>query len=156
MVFVIIGTQKQPFNRLIKMLDESKELLNEEIVIQRGYTNIESDKYKSFDFVDEESFKSNIEKSDLIITQAGVGSIMNSLKYNKKIIVVPRLTKYKEHIDDHQIQIANKFENLGYVNYLKENDKLDDVILNIKSKELKKYIEDTSYITKLIDVIDNM
>ena len=156
MVFVIIGTQKQPFNRLIKMLDESKELLNEEIVIQRGYTNIESDKYKSFDFVDEESFKSNIEKSDLIITQAGVGSIMNSLKYNKKIIVVPRLTKYKEHIDDHQIQIANKFENLGYVNYLKENDKLDDVILNIKHKEIKEYIEDTSYITKLIDVIDNM
>ena len=156
MVFVIIGTQKQPFDRLIKMLDESEELLNEEIIIQKGYTNIENKRYITYDFLDEVKFEEYIKKADLIITHSGVGSIINSLKYDKKIIAIPRLSKYKEHMDDHQIEIANKFENLGYIATLKENESLDDCIKNIKNKEFEKYKEDTSYIDKLINVIDNI
>ena len=156
MVFVIIGTQKQPFDRLINMLEESKELLNEEIVIQSGYTKVQNSKYKSFDFLDEKDFQSYIKNSNLIITHGGVGSIVNSLKYDKKIIVIPRLFKFKEHMDNHQIEIANKFEKLGYIAVLKENEILDQLISNIKDKKFKKYIEDTSYVDKLINVIDNM
>ena len=156
MVFVIIGTQKQPFNRMIKILNESKELINEEVIIQSGYTKVENNKYKSFKFLNESSFEDYIKKADLIITHGGVGSIVNSLKFNKKIIVVPRLSKYKEHMDNHQIEIANKFEKLGYVAVLKENESLDETILDIKDKDFKNYAEDTSYINKLINVIDNM
>ena len=54
-------------------------------------------------------FNETIEKSDYIITHGGVGSIIDSLKKNKKVIAVPRLGKYNEHVNDHQVEIIESF-----------------------------------------------
>ena len=54
-------------------------------------------------------------KASFIITHGGVGSIISSLKLNKKVIAVPRLSKYNEHVNDHQLQIIEDFDKQGYI-----------------------------------------
>ena len=139
MVLVTVGTQKQSFIRMLKMVENSKSLENEEIIAQIGNTKFDSDKIKCFKFIKNEDMENYIEKADLIITHAGVGLIFECLHKNKRVIAVPRLKKYKEHINDHQLEICDMLEKEGYIISCLENDNLDEKINFIKSKELKKY-----------------
>jgi UDP-N-acetylglucosamine transferase subunit ALG13 len=55
------------------------------------------------------------EQATTIICQAGVGSIMLGLKKHKKVISIARLSKFDEHIDDHQLEILDVFSKSGVV-----------------------------------------
>lgn len=142
MIFVILGTQKQQFKRIIDYVLTSVELLDEEIVVQAGYTKYESENenFKLFTFMSSEDFESNILKADIIITHGGVGSIFSALEKNKKIIAVPRLEKYSEHVDDHQLEICNKLALDNYILYFnEEKDDFNDLVISCKEKNFKKY-----------------
>ena len=139
MVFVTLGTQKQSFKRLLDMVENSKELQNDEIIAQIGNTKYESKKIKCFDFVDSEKLDEYIKNAEIIITHAGVGSIFSGLHNDKKVIAVPRLKKYKEHINDHQLEICEEMTKEGYILSCLENEDLDEKIRKIRNMNLKKY-----------------
>lgn len=160
MVFVTLGTQKHSFIRIISKVLKSDILKDKEIIIQYGYTNIDNLKIpnniKVFDFVDENKFNEYVKDSEYVITHAGVGCILSAVKKDKKVITIPRLDKYDEHINNHQLQIARKFEKMGFVLYLKENQNLDSKIKDLDSFKIKKYNEDTKYLDKIQHSIDNL
>ncbi len=54
-----------------------------------------------------------INEADIIITHGGAGCIADALEKNKQVIVVPRLKKYKEHNNDHQLELASVLEKSG-------------------------------------------
>ena len=109
-----------------------------------------------FDLIDREKFSDLISKCDVLITHGGVGSIITGLQNNKKVIVAPRLAKYDEHMNDHQLQITENFSKAGYILPLYENDDLGKVLKDIKSFKPKKFKSNTSHMVKLIsDFIDN-
>ena len=89
----------------------------------------------------------------MIITHGGVGSIISGLKNNKKVIVCPRLHKYDEHENDHQLQITENFSKQGYVLSFLENDCLEKILKKIKKFEPKKYKSNTKNMIKLIEKI---
>lgn len=143
MILVTVGTQKQQFNRFFELIKKSKELKKEEIVAQIGYTKFESKRICTFDFIPLDEMDKYIDKADIVITHGGVGTIFSALKKNKKVIAIPRLEKYGEHINDHQIEICEELEKEGYILYYKDGiDSLDKLIKKIKSTNLKQY--DTS------------
>ena len=92
MILVLLGTQNNNFDRLLsgiqKCIDD--KIINEEVVVQAGYTVFESDKMKIFDFIEKDKMNDLIQEASLVITHAGVGSIIVALKNDKKTIVVPR------------------------------------------------------------------
>ncbi len=137
MILVTLGTQKQDFSRLLKYIEESN--IKDEIIVQAGYTKFESKKMKIFDFISYEKMEEYIKKADLIITHAGTGSVLTPLKYGKKVIVCSRLSKYGEHVDDHQQQLTEVLSEAGYVLELNENNKLDDLLKKIKTFKPQKY-----------------
>lgn len=149
MIFVTVGTQKQQFVRLLDLLENSKELLNDEIVVQAGHTEYESSKMKLIDFISYEEMEKYVDDSEFVICHGGVGSIFTALKRGKKVLVVPRLSKYKEHINDHQLEICEQLEKDGYILYLKDNDNFDKMIKKVRNKKNKKYESDRSFIEKL-------
>lgn len=149
MIFVTVGTQKQQFVRLLDLLENSKELLNDEIVVQAGHTEYESSKMKIIDFISYEEMEKYVDDSEFVICHGGVGSIFTALKRGKKVLVVPRLSKYKEHINDHQLEICEQLEKDGYILYLKDNDNFDKMIKKVRNKKNKKYESDRSFIEKL-------
>ena len=87
-----------------------------------------------------EDFESNVNESDLIITHSGVGTIVDAIKKRKHVVVYPRLAKFGEHVDDHQIEIAQSFEDAGLVVCCGENDSLADKIELARKKKYKTFV----------------
>ena len=130
MIFVILGTQKFQLNRLLKKLDQyvAQGLLQDEVIAQIGYSDYLPKNYKYYEFLNKEEFDKMVEKADIVFTHSGVGSIIDALNYHKPVIVFPRLAKYKEHIDDHQLDIAKAFSKKKFVLCCDETDELLDKI----------------------------
>tara|TARA_R110000787_G_scaffold59922_3_gene135816 strand:- start:10012 stop:10488 length:477 start_codon:yes stop_codon:yes gene_type:complete len=113
MILCLVGTSPYCFRRLIEVVD--KEIgVNYEVMVQKGYSNYSFVNSKSFDFIEGSKLKLLISKADLIITQGGYGSLMDSILENKKIIAIPRLEEYNEIVGD-QIELINYFEKKEYV-----------------------------------------
>ena len=74
MIFVILGTQKFQFNRLLKMLDTlvEKKVISEPICAQIGYSTYQPKYYEYHQFYSEEDFQKKIAESDYIIAHGGL------------------------------------------------------------------------------------
>lgn len=159
MIFVTLGTQDKNFDRLVSAID--KEIKNghikEKVVVQSGATNFESGDMEIVDYLSQEEFENYMKKCDLLITHGGVGSILTGLSHGKKVIAAARLAKYKEHINDHQVQIVKEFAKNGYILELEDFSKLNEVIKKSKKFKPNKYKSNTKNMIKMIeDYIDNI
>lgn len=107
MIFITIGTHPDQFDRLIRRVDEIAPQIKEEIIIQRGFTKYKPKNVKYFDFTD--NIDDYYKKARIVIAQSATSLIEFILKYGKPVITVPREAKYKEHINDHQVEFAEYF-----------------------------------------------
>lgn len=153
MIFVTLGTQKFQFNRLLKYIDEKKKSgeINEEVFAQIGNSDYIPTNYKFKDFLNKDEFEDYIKKADLVITHSGVGTIISAININKPVIVVPRLAKFGEHVDDHQLQIAESFSKKKLV--ISNGENINNLIDNIRlAKEYKfdTYVSSNEKIQKII------
>ena len=157
MILVLLGTQQNDFSRLLKAVDKAIEEGNikEEVIVQAGSTKYKSDRMKQFDLIPKDEIESLKKQAHFIITHGGVGSIVSSLKMGKKIIAVPRLQEYGEHVNNHQIEIVESFAKQGYIMKTTDLNNLSKVLSKIENFEPKKYISNTEKMIKLIsDYID--
>lgn len=153
MILVTLGTQKEPFTRLLDYIEKSN--IKDKIIVQAGHTKYESKKMQIFDFIPYEKMNEYIDEADLVITHSGTGSVLMPLKKGKKVIVCARLLKYGEHVDDHQKQLVEVFKDEGYVLELDENNTLDKLLKEIKKFKPKEYKSNTeNFIKKLKEEID--
>lgn len=158
MILITLGTQDKQFTRLLDMVQKEidKGNIKDKVVVQAGHTKYKSKDMEIFDLIDRDKFADLISKCDILITHGGVGSIITGLNNNKKVIVAPRLAKYDEHMNDHQLQITNNFSKEGYILPLYEDDSLEKVLKEMKTFKLKKFKSNTKNMIKLIsDYIDN-
>ena len=141
MILVLLGTQDKQFDRLLKEVSDLKEQgkIKEEVVAQIGCSKFRSKYIKAFDFVSKDEINDLIDKASLVIAHGGVGIITECLNKNKKVIVAPRLAKYKEHTNDHRLEITKEFAKNKYIIPFYENDNLEDKIKEAKKLKVKKY-----------------
>ena len=153
MIFVTLGTQDKSFDRLLKAIDREIENGNikDEVIVQAGYTKYKSKNMKIFDLISSDEFDELIKKCDILITHGGVGSILTGLKNNKKVIAAARLSKYKEHTNDHQKEIVEEFSKRGYIIELSDFKKLDEVLKEIKTFKPKKYKSNNDKFIKIVE-----
>ena len=154
MILVMLGTQNNSFHRL---LEEIEKLINsgkiqEKVVVQAGYTKYESKNMEIFGLISQEDLEKYQEKANYIITHGGVGSIIGALKKGKKVIAVPRLHEYNEHVNNHQKQIIETFDKEGYIIGIDDVSKLGQAIDKIKNFKPKKYQSNNN---KMIEIIEN-
>lgn len=137
MIFVTAGTQK-PFDRLIKAMDEiASELDGTDFIVQAFESNYKAKNFKVLNFISSSDFNLYLDKADLVISHAGMGTIISALVKEKPIIVMPRLMKFDEHRSEHQLATAKRFEALGYVNVAYDEEELKTKFLNIGLFKLK-------------------
>lgn len=154
MILVMLGTQNNSFHRLLEEIDRliNCGIIQEEVVVQAGYTKYESKNMKILSLIPQEELEKYQEKADLIITHGGVGSIVGSLKMGKKVIAVPRLHEYGEHVNDHQKQIVESFDKKGYIIGIKDVSELEEAIRKSKDFVPKKYEGNNK---KMLSIIEN-
>ena len=117
MILVLLGTQNNSFHRLLEEIEKNIDAGNitDRVIVQAGFTKYESNKMEIFDMIPQEELDKLIKEADLVITHGGVGSIMAAVKQGKKVIAVPRLKKYGEHVNDHQLEIIETFKKQGII-----------------------------------------
>lgn len=159
MILVTLGTQDKSFKRLLDaiQLQIDKGNIKEKVIVQAGFTKYDSKDMEIFDLIPTIEFKKLVKESNLIITHGGVGSIMDALKLGKTVIAAPRLKKFGEHDNDHQLEIINNFAELGYIIPLKDFNKLDKLLIKAKTFVPNKLKSNTDNMINLIsDYIDKI
>lgn len=159
MILVMLGTQNNSFHRLLEEIEKNIEdgTIQEEVIVQAGYTKFDSNKMKIFDMLSKEELEKIQQKADLIITHGGVGSIISSIEMGKKVIAEPRLHEFGEHVNNHQIEIIRDFDKKGYIIGIEKVSDLKEAIIKSKNYMPKKYVQNNKKMIKIIEnFIDNI
>ena len=160
MILVLLGTQNNSFHRLLEEVEKNikNKTIQEEVIVQAGYTKFESKNMKIIDLMSKEELAEYQDKASLIITHGGVGSIISSIEKGKKVIAVPRKLdfilgkhEYGEHVNNHQIQIIKDFTDKGYIIGIENVEDLHDAIIKSKTFEPVKYQPNNSKMLKIIE-----
>ena len=153
MILVMLGTQKNDFSRLLKEIENCIDTgtIQEEVIVQAGSTKYKTEKMKIFDLIGREELDKQKQEATLIITHGGVGSIVGALKMNKKVIAVPRLKQYGEHVNDHQKQIVENFDTQGYIKGVFDIKDLEQAIKQINTFEPKQFVSNTQSIINIVE-----
>ncbi|MFD0766876.1 glycosyltransferase [Mucilaginibacter lutimaris] len=131
MIFVTTGTQ-EPFDRLLKAVDViASKLNNVPFHVQAFSKNYKATHVKISEFMTPDDFDQNIKNATLIISHAGMGTIISALVKAKPIVIMPRLLKYNEHRNEHQLATAKKLDDLKFVHVAYDEDELIAKILEI-------------------------
>lgn len=157
MILVTLGTQDKPFNRLLDAVQKEidKGNIKDRVVVQAGCTKYESKDMEIFDLIPMDEFDRLLDECDLLITHGGVGTIIGGLKRNKKVIAIPRLEKYGEHVNDHQKQIINNFDKEGYIIGVEDLNELDKALTKSKNFKPNKYTSNRDNMIKLVSDLIN-
>jgi len=153
MIFVTVGSQKFQFNRLLEAIDNliEKKVIKDKVFAQVGVSDYKPKNYEYVDYMTQDEFNKKINECDTLITHSGTGVIVNSVKLGKKVIGVPRLAKYGEHVDDHQVQLIKEFAELNFIEPAYEMEDLEKALKLINKKEYNKYISNTDTIVESIE-----
>lgn len=153
MVLVLLGTQNNSFHRLLEEIEKNIKdgNIKEEVVVQAGYTKFESENMKVFDLIPKEQLEQLQSQADLIITHGGVGSIITSIRKGKKVIAVPRIHEYGEHVNNHQIEIIENFNEQQYIIGIEKVEDLKQAIIKVKNFKPKKYEINNALMLKTIE-----
>ena len=154
MIFITLGSQKFQFNRLLISIDKliQKKIITEEVFAQIGYSDYKPKHYRYKEFLNRDEFVEMESKADIVLTHGGTGAIIGAVKKGKKVIAVPRLSKYGEHVDDHQLQLVAQFKSQNLIYGLNDCSELEESIRNIKYNKFTPYMSNT---TKVIESIEN-
>ncbi len=159
MIFITTGSRSFQFNRLLEVVDKSIEngTISDEVFAQVGSSDYPIQNYKYKDFLNHDEFNQNLKKCDIVLTHGGTGVIVNSVKMGKRVVAVPRLAKYGEVIDDHQIQLVKAFAQMEMVTpcYECTSVMIAQAIEVAKNKEVKPYHSNTQVIIDSIDEFIN-
>jgi UDP-N-acetylglucosamine transferase subunit ALG13 len=115
MIFVTVGTQL-PFDRLVRTVDEwAGQYGRSDVFAQVGPTSYRPQHIKWAPFIDSTECRERTEAADVIVSHAGMGTILTALELGKPIVVFPRRADLQEHRNDHQIATAKRFLAAGRV-----------------------------------------
>ena len=134
MIFLTVGTQF-PFDRLVRAVDEAVErgLIEDQIVAQIGKNAWQPRHFQAVATLPKTDFDDAYHRADAIISHAGMGSITQALERQKPLLVLPRRKCYGEVVNDHQVDIAEKFAGLGHLLAAGDVDELPDKLRRLKT-----------------------
>lgn len=156
MIFVTIGTQA-PFDRFIQIIDELASEIQEPIIAQTYKSEYKAKNIKSIEFLPPDEFNTLFDEARLIVSHAGMGTIISALNKNKPIIIFPRIASLGEHRNDHQMATAQKMEQLKYTYVAYNAKQLKSLILTPNLKPLYKLgdFASSKLIQSIADFINN-
>lgn len=152
MFFLTVGTQKFQFNRLLSELDNYIANSSETAFGQIGYSNYRPRNFPYKEFLSAKEFEYYLSNCEVVITHSGVATIIKALKFHKPVIVIPRLKKYGEHVDNHQNQIAEMFSERNLVLWGKDGDKIEDLIIRARNTKFEEFVSNQN---EFVNTIEN-
>lgn len=129
MIFVTLGNVPIPFGRLAGKVDEIAGRLEEEIVIQYGYTDYPFRNVKAQRFLASNEMGRYMKDAQFVISHGGYGTLSECIKRNIKVIAVPRVLGEHNHSQE---ELVKALEEEGYILGVYDINKLEDTMKNIQ------------------------
>jgi UDP-N-acetylglucosamine transferase subunit ALG13 len=130
MIFVTTGTNGAPFDRL---LQEVERIGDESVVVQHGPSALRLAHATCFDYVPFPDLVALVRDARVVVTHGGVGSILISLTNGKHPLVVPRLARFGEAVDDHQLELAQRLDTAGLATLVDDVAQLPTLVRPVAS-----------------------
>jgi beta-1,4-N-acetylglucosaminyltransferase len=140
MIFLTVGTQF-PFDRLLRAVDEAidRGFVTEEIYAQTCESTYKPRNFEATTSLQKAEFDLYLTKASAVVGHAGIGTITAAMELAKPLLVMPRLKRYGEVVNDHQVNIAKRFEQAGLLLAAYEADELAEHLPQLKVfKPLKR------------------
>ena len=159
MIFVTVGSQKFQFDRLIKAVDAlvASGVAEGGAFAQTGACTYVPEHMRHEAFLDREAFRARMDACDVVVTHGGTGAIIGAVKDGKKVIAVPRLARYGEHVDDHQTEIVRQFGEMGLIEPCMDPADLPEAYTRAMTKDYLPYRSNTALfcadLSEYIDVL---
>ncbi len=134
MILLTVGSMF-PFDRLVQAMDDlvASGRLQEEVHAQIGTGRYEPRAMPFDRFMDKAQFDALLMRADAIVSHAGIGSIATALKFGKPMLVLPRLSRHGEHVNDHQVATARRYGQLGHVLVAQAESEILQKLAELKS-----------------------
>lgn len=158
MIFVTVGTHEQPFNRLIRKIDELKRdgIIKEEVIMQIGYSTYEPKYCRWSKLLPYSEMVKNVKDARIVITHGGPASFIMPLQIGKVPIVVPRQKEFDEHVNNHQVDFSKAVEDrMGIIITVTDINKLEEMITNYNNY-IKKMNQGINSNKKFNDSLEQM
>jgi UDP-N-acetylglucosamine transferase subunit ALG13 len=123
--------------------------IDEKVIMQIGSTKYKPVNAEYFDFEEYSKMQQSTRNARVVISHAGVGSILTAFEQRTPIIVVPRLKKFAEAIDDHQLEIAEMMSKNQKIKVVYDVENLEECLKSDFS------FLDERYENKLVDSVKN-
>lgn len=107
MILVTVGTQLG-FDRLIEAMDRLTPELGTQVIAQTGKGRYIPHNMDAFEKIAPSEFEAHVAKAELIVSHAGIGSVLTAARFSKPIVLMPRRADLKEHRNDHQMATIRK------------------------------------------------
>jgi UDP-N-acetylglucosamine transferase subunit ALG13 len=127
MIFVTIGITK-PFDRLLSAIEH---LDDPEIVVQCGAGDIRPAGARCVTYLTYDELVEHVRRARLVVSHAGVGTILTALANAKRPLVMPRLKRFGEAADDHQVELACRLAELGLVTLVENPNELAAAVRDV-------------------------
>ena len=127
MIFVTVGTQLAPFDRLLLAVGSLPS--DEEVIVQCGISRVRPEGAVCVDFLPFDAYLDHVRRARVVISHAGVGSTFTTLLNGKRPIVMPRLKELgEEEADSHQREFACRLHDAGLVVLVHDRDELAEAV----------------------------
>lgn len=158
MLFVTVGSQKFQFDRLLRAVDAlvASGAVESGAFAQTGACSYIPKSFPSEAFLDRGHFGEVMDASDVVVTHGGTGAIIGAVKRGKRVVAVPRLARFGEHVDDHQVEIVRQFGEMGLIEPCFDVEGLPEAYARALAGDYKSYHSNTEgFIADLGSYIDS-
>lgn len=141
-LFVPLGTQKFPFERIIVALNslvDRGEYKPDDIIMQSALYPVKP-KFIALGLIPNEEFNRYMVEAETIVTHSGVNSIISCMNIGKPLVICPRLHEYGEHVDNHQMEIAELMRTKYDVLVCTDMNDLSEMIEKAKTHKYKSWV----------------
>jgi UDP-N-acetylglucosamine transferase subunit ALG13 len=149
-IFVTLGTHEQPFDRALDLVSDLVE--DDELLIQHGATRARPSlpRVQWRDYMDWEPLTARMRDAEVVITHAGVGSAVTAIRAGKKPVLVPRLARFGEHVDDHQLQLAQRLAEFDLAVVCGPGERLEEPVMRARADGLGSLSAHRSSLAKTV------
>lgn len=116
MILITVGTEKFPFNRLMRWVDQLLQddmFGEEEVILQYGTCTVLPGGVKVYRLLKEQDFQGLVLRARLVIAHCGEGTVLLLDSMETPFLLIPRSQRYQEHVDDHQVELAQALASIG-------------------------------------------
>ena len=163
MIFVTVGTHEQPFNRLIKKVDDlvANGDIKEKVIIQTGFSTYNANHCEAHKMMSFDEMQQALKDARIVITHGGPSSFIEALQFGKVPIVVPRRQEYNEHVNDHQVDFTKLIEKrMNNIIPVYDIDQLSETIKNyediVKNKNTGESSNNREFNIRFEKIIDGL